>query len=151
MIKVGDKAPQFSAQDQNDNMVSLSDFLGRKVILYFYPRDNTPGCTAEACSLRDGYKELIDKGFVVIGVSADSAASHRRFIEKHTLPFTLLVDDHHAIAMSYCTWGEKKFMGRITIGMIRKTFVINEQGVVEKVFDKVDTKNHFQQIVDSYE
>lgn len=151
MIKIGDKAPQFSAQDQNDNMVSLSDFLGRKVILYFYPRDNTPGCTAEACSLRDGYKELIDKGFVVIGVSADSSASHRRFIEKHTLPFTLLVDTHHEIAMSYCTWGEKKFMGRITIGMIRKTFVINEQGVVEKVFDKVDTKNHFQQIVDSYE
>lgn len=150
MLKINDKAPQFSAPDQDEKIVSLADFASRKVILYFYPKDNTSGCTAEACSLRDGYKELIDKGFVVIGVSGDSAASHRKFIEKHSLPFPLLVDADHSIAMSYGTWGPKKFKGREYVGMIRKTFIISETGAIEKVFDKVDTKKHFQQIVDSY-
>lgn len=152
MLKAGDKAPDFTAQDQEGNTVSLSGILGaagvRRAILYFYPKDNTPGCTAEACSLRDGYAELLRRGFVVVGVSADSAGSHRRFIEKHTLPFMLLVDADHAIAEAYGTWGEKRFMGRTYMGMIRTTFVIGADGVIEQVFEKVETKRHFEQIVD---
>lgn len=151
MLNIGDPAPQFSAMNQNEQGVALSDFAGRKVILYFYPKDSTPGCTAEACSLRDGYTELMRQGFVVLGVSADSAISHRKFIEKYELPFPLLVDDDHAIAMAYGTWGEKKFMGRTYTGMIRKTFIIDGAGKIEKIFDKVTTKNHFEQIVQSYQ
>ena len=153
MLKAGDKAPEFKAEDQNGQTVSLSGILagGKKVILYFYPKDNTPGCTAEACSLRDGYSELLKRGFVVLGVSGDSEASHRKFIEKHELPFTLLVDADHKIAEAYGTWGEKKFMGRTYMGMIRTTFIIGTDGVIEKVFEKVDTKNHFEQILESYE
>lgn len=154
MLKAGDKAPDFGgAMDQAGNAVVLADILagGKKVILYFYPKDNTPGCTAEACSLRDGYSELLKRGFVVLGVSGDSAASHRKFIEKHELPFTLLVDADHKIAEAYGTWGEKKFMGRTYMGMIRTTFVIGTDGVIEKVFEKVDTKRHFEQILESYE
>lgn len=153
MLKAGDKAPEFTALDQNGNSVSLAAVLaeGKKVILYFYPKDNTPGCTAEACSLRDGYSELLKKGFVVLGVSGDSEASHRKFIEKHQLPFTLLVDADHKIAEAYGTWGEKKFMGRTYMGMIRTTFIIGTDGVIEKVFEKVDTKNHFEQILKAYE
>ncbi len=150
MLNIGDPAPVFTAHDQNENTVSLADFKGRKVILYFYPKDSTPGCTAEACSLRDGYSELLRQGFTVLGVSADSAASHRKFIEKQNLPFTLLADTDHKIAEAYGTWGLKKFMGREYMGMLRKTFVINGEGRIEKIFDKVDTKNHFEQIVDSY-
>lgn len=161
MLKIGDKAPDFQAQDQDGNLVSLSDVLAGLpaagagtnggVILYFYPKDNTPGCTAEACSLRDGSAQLLRRGFVVLGVSADSAASHRKFIGKHELPFTLLVDDEHKIAEAYGTWGEKKFMGRMFMGMIRTTFVIGKDGRIEKVFEKVDTKNHFDQILAAYE
>lgn len=153
MLKAGDKAPDFTATDQDGNTVSLSGILadGKRVILYFYPKDNTPGCTAEACSLRDGYTELVKMGFVVLGVSGDSAASHRKFIEKHQLPFTLLVDGDHKVAEAYGTWGEKKFMGRTYMGMIRTTFIIGEDGVIEKVFEKVNTKDHFGQILESYE
>lgn len=152
MLKTGDKVPDFKAEDQNGEVVSLSGILaqGKTVILYFYPKDSTPGCTAEACSLRDGYTELVKRGFVVLGVSADSAASHRKFIEKHELPFTLLVDADHAIAEAFGTWGEKKFMGRTYMGMIRTTFIIDKNGVIEKVFEKVDTKDHFGQILESY-
>lgn len=150
MLKAGDKAPDFTVPDQTGNAVSLSTVLGegKRVILYFYPKDNTTGCTAEACSLRDGYSELLRKGFVVLGVSADSAASHRRFIEKHQLPFTLLVDADHAIAEAYGTWGEKRFMGRTYMGMIRTTFVIGVDGSIEQVFEQVDTKRHFEQIAE---
>lgn len=158
MLKVGDKAPLFHGmEDQNGGKVSLSDFLApksteKKIILYFYPKDNTPGCTAEACSLRDGYTELVKKGFVVIGVSADSVASHQKFIEKHQLPFALLSDPEHTIAEAYGTWGEKKFMGKTYMGMIRKTFIINAaDGKIERIFDKVNTKAHFEQILDTYE
>lgn len=153
MLKAGDKAPEFTAENQAGNSVSLARVLaeGKKVILYFYPKDNTPGCTAEACSLRDGYSELLRRGFTVLGVSGDSAASHRKFIEKHQLPFTLLVDTDHKIAEAYGTWGEKKFMGRTYMGMIRTTFIIGTDGVIEKVFEKVDTKDHFGQILKSYE
>ncbi|WP_417153222.1 thioredoxin-dependent thiol peroxidase [Rikenella microfusus] len=153
MLKTGDKAPDFAAQDQDGKVVSLADVLagGKSVILYFYPKDNTPGCTAEACSLRDGYSELSKKGFVVLGVSADSAASHAKFIEKYGLPFTLLVDADHRIAEAYGTWGEKKFMGRTYMGMIRTTFIIGTDGVIAQVFDKVKTKDHFGQILEWYE
>lgn len=150
MLKAGDKAPDFTVQDQDGKTVSLAAVLGggRRVILYFYPKDNTTGCTAEACSLRDGYAELLKMGFTVLGVSADSAASHKRFIEKHRLPFTLLVDADHAIAEAYGTWGEKRFMGRTYMGMIRTTFVIGTDGIIEQVFEKVETKRHFEQIAD---
>lgn len=153
MLKAGDKAPDFVATDQEGKAVSLSGILadGKKAILYFYPKDNTPGCTAEACSLRDGYSELLERGFAVLGVSGDSAASHRKFIEKHQLPFTLLADVDHKIAEAYGTWGEKKFMGRTYMGMIRTTFIIGTDGVIEKVFEKVKTKDHFGQILESYE
>lgn len=153
MLKAGDKAPDFTASDQNGDTVTLHGVLGcgKKVILYFYPKDNTPGCTAEACSLRDGYHELLERGFVVLGVSGDSAASHRRFIEKQKLPFTLLVDADHAIAEAYGTWGEKRFMGRTYMGMLRTTFIIGTDGVIEKVFEKVNTKDHFGQILEAYE
>lgn len=153
MLKAGDKAPDFTAADQDGNPLALSAVLadGKKVILYFYPKDNTPGCTAEACSLRDGYSELLKRGFVVLGVSGDSAASHRKFIEKHELPFTLLVDADHTIAEAYGTWGEKKFMGRTYLGMLRTTFIIGTDGVIEKVFEKVNTKDHFGQLLDWYE
>ena len=149
-LSVGDKAPGFRAENQSGEMVALEDFAGKKVILYFYPKDNTSGCTAEACSLRDGYKELTDMGFVVVGVSPDSVKSHVGFINKHSLPFTLLSDADHAIAESYGTWGRKKFMGREYYGIIRKTFIIDQNGLIEKIFDKVDTKRHFEQISDSY-
>jgi peroxiredoxin Q/BCP len=130
--------------------VSLDDFAGKKLILYFYPKDNTSGCTAEACSLRNGYSELINMGFVVVGVSPDSVKSHVGFINKHELPFMLISDADHSIADSYGAWGLKKFMGREYYGILRKTFIINAEGIIEKVFDKVDTKRHFEQISDSY-
>lgn len=149
-IKVGDIAPAFKGVDQDDKEISLSDYKGKKVVLYFYPKDNTPGCTAEACSLRDGYAELKKMGFEVIGVSGDSTASHRKFIAKHTLPFTLLADTDRAIALAYGVYSEKVFCGRKCMGIVRTTFIIDENGKIEKIFDKVKTKEHFIQIVDSY-
>ena len=149
-LKVGDQAPAFSGQDQDGNTITSTSFPGKKIILYFYPKDNTSGCTAEACSLRDGYPQLVRQGFVVLGVSPDSSASHRKFIDKHSLPFTLLVDSDHGIAEAYGTWGEKKMYGRSYMGMLRTTFVIDQQGRVEKIFTKVDTKDHFNQILESY-
>lgn len=151
-MQINDTAPNFTAKDQHDNTVSLADELakGKKIILYFYPKDSTPGCTAEACSLRDGYSELIAKGFQVIGVSPDSTASHRKFIEKQSLPFTLISDADHSIAEAYGVWGMKKFMGREYMGMIRTTFVINTDGKIEKIFEKVNTKDHYNQILKEY-
>ncbi len=149
-LKTGDKAPDFSANDQNGNSVSLSDFAGRKLILYFYPKDNTPGCTAEACSLRDGKGELERMGFAIVGVSPDSVKSHAGFAAKQNLNFPILSDSDKAIAKAYGAWGPKKFMGREYEGILRTTFVIDGGGRIEKVFDKVDTKRHFEQIADSY-
>ncbi len=149
-MQVNDTAPLFEGIDQNEQPIRLADFRGKKVILYFYPKDSTPGCTAEACSLRDGYSELLRLGFVVIGVSGDSPKSHQKFIANHKLPFSLVADTDHAIALAYGTWGEKKFMGRTYTGMIRKTFVINEEGRIERIFEKVNTLRHFDQIVESY-
>lgn len=149
-LKIGDSAPLFTATDQTGQEINLSQYKGRKVVLYFYPKDNTPGCTAEACSLRDGKKELEGMGFEIIGVSPDSKKSHQNFAQKHQLNFTLISDPDKTIAQTYGAWGLKKFMGREYMGIIRKTFIIDESGVVEKIFTKVDTKRHFEQIVDSY-
>lgn len=149
-LKAGDPAPAFEGKDQDGNMRRLADYSGKKLILYFYPKDNTPGCTAEACSLRDGRDELRRLGFEVVGVSPDSEKSHRGFIEKQGLNFTLLSDPDKKIANAYGVWGEKKFMGRTGMGILRTTFVIDGQGVIEKVFDKVRTKDHFEQIAEAY-
>ncbi len=150
MLKINDTAPGFTSTDQDGNPLSLIDFRGQKLILYFYPKDNTPGCTAEACSLRDGYSELRRMGFSVVGVSPDSEKSHTGFREKHHLPYPLIADTDRSIATAYGVWGEKRFMGRTYMGILRTTFVIDENGKIEKIFDKVRTKDHFQQIADSY-
>lgn len=147
ILQKGSPAPVFKGLAQNGNIISLTDFVGKKVILYFYPKDSTPGCTAEACNLKDNYQTLIEKGFVVIGVSADSDKSHDKFIEKYGLPFPLISDKDKVICQQYGVWGNKKFMGRSFLGINRKTFVIDEKGIIEAVFEKVDTKNHTQQIL----
>ena len=147
----GMPAPQFSGSDQNGNIVSLSSFTGKKIVLYFYPKDNTPGCTAEACSLRDNYEELIKKGFVVLGVSPDSEKSHKGFAEKHNLPFPLIADPDRKIMTAYGAYGEKVLYGKKVTGVIRTTFIINEKGIIEKVIKKVDTKEHAGQIFKLYE
>jgi peroxiredoxin Q/BCP len=144
-------APQFSGSDQNGNSVSLSSFTGKKIVLYFYPKDNTPGCTAEACSLRDNYEELLKKGFVVLGVSPDSDKSHKGFAEKHNLPFPLVADPDKKIMTAYGAYGEKVMYGKKVTGVIRTTFIIDEKGIIEKVIKKVDTKEHAGQIFKLYE
>jgi thioredoxin-dependent peroxiredoxin len=147
-LKPGDLAPEFSATDQHGKEVSLTAFKGRKVILYFYPKDNTPGCTAEACDLRDNHSELLNKGYVVIGVSPDPLKSHTKFTEKYELPFSLLPDTEKTIIQAYGVWGPKKFMGKSYEGVLRTTFVIDEQGIIEKVFTQVFTQNHTAQILE---
>lgn len=146
-LKEGDKAPAFEGKDQNGNLVRLSDFAGKKLIVYFYPKDDTPGCTAEACSLRDSYAELTAKGFAVVGVSTDSEKSHQKFIEKYNLPFTLISDPDRKVIEAFGVWGKKKFMGKEYDGIHRETFVIDENGIILKVITKVDTKNHATQIL----
>ena len=146
-LKPGDYAPDFNATDQNGNPLSLSGFKGSKVILYFYPKDDTPGCTAEACSLRDGYAELLGKGFKIIGVSADDPKSHKKFTEKYQLPFPLVPDTSKEVITAYGVWGRKKFMGREYDGILRTTFIIGEDGKILKVIDDVKTKNHTGQIL----
>lgn len=147
MLKIGDKMPQFEVMDQNGNMVSSKDFIGKKTIIYFYPKDNTSGCTAEACNLRDNYEALVAAGYNVVGVSKDSAASHTKFIEKHSLPFTLLADTTTQMQQDFGVWGEKKLYGRTYMGTMRRTFIFNEEGILEKIIEKVDTKNHAAQIL----
>ncbi|NVN94185.1 MAG: thioredoxin-dependent thiol peroxidase [Bacteroidetes bacterium] len=146
-LKEGDKAPDIKAKDQFGNTIDLTDFNGSKVILYFYPKDNTPGCSAEACNLRDNYQDLINKGFKIIGVSADDEILHQSFTEKFSLPFPLIPDTEKKIILDYDVWGEKKFMGKTYFGIHRITFVIDENGVILKIFTKVDTKNHTTQIL----
>ena len=145
-LKEGQKAPDFEGADQNNIKIKLSNFSGKKVILYFYPKDNTPGCTAEACNLRDNYKELLGKGFVVIGVSPDNEKSHKGFSAKYSLPFPLLADPEKKILNLYRVWGEKKMYGRSFDGVLRTTFIIDEKGIIEKIINKVDTKEHTDQI-----
>lgn len=146
-LSVGEKAPDFTAKDQDGNDVSLSDFKGKKLILYFYPKDNTPGCTAQACNLRDNHSDLSQKGYVVLGVSPDSESSHQKFITKQSLPFTLLADSDKSLHEKYGTWGEKKMYGKTYMGTLRTTFVIDENGIIEKIIEKVKTKDHTAQIV----
>ncbi|HSV76157.1 MAG TPA: thioredoxin-dependent thiol peroxidase [Bacteroidales bacterium] len=146
-LKPGDKAPNFTGNDQDGNTISLSDFAGHKLVLYFYPKDSTPGCTAQACNLRDNYQALLTKGYKVVGVSVDSEKSHRKFIEKYQLPFPLLADTAKEVVKAYGVWGEKKFMGRIFDGINRTTFVIDEAGVIREVIEKVDTSNHTAQVL----
>jgi len=145
-LKVGDPAPAFSGKDQNGNEVNLDQFKGSKLLLYFYPKDNTPGCTAEACNIRDNYREYIGKGYKVLGVSADSETSHQKFIEKYSLPFPLLSDPDKVVLKAYGAWGEKKLYGRSYEGVLRKSFVISETGIIEKIIDKVKTNDHTRQI-----
>lgn len=148
-MNVGEKVPEILGVNENGKQISLSDFKGKKVILYFYPKDNTPGCTAEACSLRDHYAELQAKGYEVVGVSTDSMASHQKFIAKHELPFTLISDSEKTLAETMGVWGEKTMCGRKYMGMLRTTFILNEDGVIEKVFSpkEIKTKIHGEQIL----
>lgn len=149
MLKVGDKAPLVLGVDEAGNEITLAAFKGRKLVLYFYPKDSTPGCTAEACSLRDGMEELSAAGYAVVGVSADSAASHVRFKEKQQLNFPLVADTGRALIEAFGVWGEKKMAGRVYMGIKRTTFVIDEEGVIERVITKVDTKNSAKQILET--
>lgn len=147
-LKEGDKAPAFKGTDQNGNIVSLAALKGKKVILYFYPHDNTPTCTDQACNLRDNYQVLLNKGFTVIGVSTDSEKSHQKFAKKYDLPFPLLPDEDQKIVNAYGVWGEKKFMGRIFDGIHRTTFLINEKGKIDKIIDKPHSKTHAEEILE---
>ena len=149
-LKEGDKAPFFKGLNQNGQEISLDDFKGKKVILYFYPKDNTSGCTAEACSLNENYDTLTAKGYEVIGVSPDSVASHQKFIAKYNLAFNLITDTEKTTLEAYGVWAEKSMYGRKYMGVLRTTFVIDAEGRIEQVFTKVDTKNHYQQILDAY-
>ena len=143
----GDKAPDFSGVDQNGKTISLKDYKGKKLVLYFYPKDDTPGCTAQACSLRDEYAALKNKGIDILGVSADNEAKHQKFVDKYQLPFRLLADINHEVIKQYDVWGKKQFMGRIFDGLNRTTFLINEKGLIDHIIHQPDTKNHAEEIL----
>ena len=147
-LKVGDEAPEIRALDENGNEITLEKFRGKKVILFFYPRDNTPTCTVEACNLRDNYSDLLDRGIEVIGISADSGKKHLGFISKFNLPFPLIADVYKKVIKDYGVWGPKKFMGREFEGIHRTTFVINENGLVQAILEKVKAKDHASQILE---
>ena len=150
MVKEGTTAPAFKTKDDNGEDISLKDFKGQKVVLYFYPKDDTPGCTKEACSFRDAYSKFKKQGIKLLGVSPDSEASHQKFITKYKLPFTLLADRDHAIADAYGVWGEKKFMGRTYMGVLRTTFLIDEKGKIKKVFEKVKPEDHATEVLEAF-
>jgi len=147
VLNVGDKAPDFTVNDQDGNPVKLSDLRGKKVVLYFYPKDMTPGCTAESCNLRDNYKLMQKQGYEVLGVSTDTEKSHQKFIAKENLPFRLLADTQKVIHDAYGTWVQKSMYGRTYMGTARKTFVIDEKGIIQEIIEKVDTQNHAAQIL----
>jgi peroxiredoxin Q/BCP len=147
MIEAGQKAPELNIKDQNGNTRTLAEFKGKKLVLYFYPKDDTPGCTAEACDLRDNYNRFISQGYAILGVSPDTEAKHQKFIAKYELPFDLLADTEHTVAMAYGVWVEKSMYGKQYMGIARKTFVINENGLIETVIEKVNTKAHTAQIL----
>ena len=147
-LKEGDIAPDFTAKDQNGNDVTLSSFKGKNVILYFYPKDDTPGCTLEACSFRDNYQSLVGQGFEVIGVSTDDEKSHKKFEKKFNLPFTLIADNDKKIVEEYGVWVEKSMYGKTYMGTARTTFIINGQGVIQNIITKVDNQNATQQVLD---
>ncbi|GAB2629971.1 thioredoxin-dependent thiol peroxidase [Belliella aquatica] len=146
-LEVGNLAPQFESKDQNGNVIMLSDFKGKKVVLYFYPKDNTPGCTAQACNLRDNYEALQKAGYVVLGISSDSQKSHQKFIEKQELPFSLIADEDKTVHEAFGTWVEKSMYGRKYMGTARTTFIIDEEGKIEEIIEKVKTKEHTNQIL----
>jgi len=148
-LAIGDKAPAFEGVNQHGKKITLNDFKGKKLILYFYPKDNTPGCTAEACDLNDNYEMWISKGYQVVGVSPDNEKSHLKFFEKFNLKFDLIADTDTKILEAYGVWGEKSMYGKKYMGVLRTTFVISENGIIEAVFEKVDTKNHSTQITSS--
>ena len=150
-LKEGDKAPEFNVTNELGEQMTLADFSGKKLVLYFYPKESTPVCTAESCNLRDHYTDLKTKGFEVLGVSADNEASHQKFIKKHELPFHLLADTEKQVLNAYGVWGPKNFMGRTFDGIHRTTFVIDENGIIERIFTKVKTKEHTEQILESYQ
>ena len=145
-LKEGDLAPAISARDQDGEAITLEEYRGKKVVLFIYPKDNTPGCTAEACDLRDNYSRFQEQGFEIVGVSADSEKSHLNFIAKHELPFRLISDPDHKVLKDYGAWGEKKLYGKTYMGILRKTYVIDKDGYVEKIIEKVLTKEHSKQI-----
>jgi peroxiredoxin Q/BCP len=150
-LKEGMKAPSFEGVDQDGKVVRLSDFNGRKVVLYFYPKDNTPGCTAEACNLRDNYSALLKTGFAVVGVSMDNEKSHKSFAGKYSLPFPLIADTSKKILNDYGVWKEKSLYGKTFLGIVRTTFIIDEKGIIEKIISKVETKTHSEQIFKLYQ
>ena len=147
-LKIGEKAPDFEALDNKGNRVKLSDYIGKKLVLFFYPKASTPGCTAEACDLRDNYNSFLAKGYSILGVSADSAKRQQNWIDKHQLPFPLLADEDKAVIQAYGVWGPKKFMGREYDGIHRTTFIIDEAGMIEDIILKVKTKAHSAQIIE---
>jgi peroxiredoxin Q/BCP len=149
-LKEGDKAPVFNGVIENGREVSLNNYLGKKLVLYFYPKDNTPGCTAQACNLAENQKVLKDAGFEILGVSPDSIKKHKSFISKYDLGFSLIADEEKEVINAYQVWGPKKFMGKEYDGIHRTTFVINEKGSIERIFTKVKTKDHANQILESY-
>jgi len=149
-LKPGSKAPSFSGHDQNGKIISLKDFSGKKLIIYFYPKDDTPTCTVQACNLRDNYGTLQQQGFTVIGISPDAVKKHKKFEAKFDLPFTLIADEVHTIAEAYGVWGEKKFMGRTYDGIHRTTFLIDEKGKIKKIITKPISKNHTAEILTAW-
>ena len=146
-LTIGDKAPDFKSKDNKGNTISLSQFLGKKIVLYFYPKDNTPGCTEQACNLRDNYESLLANGYVVLGVSIDDEKSHTKFINKFNLPFPLIADTEKEIVNLYGVWAEKSMYGKTYMGIVRTTFIIDENGVIIDVIAKVKTKEHYNQII----
>ena len=148
VLKVGDKAPNFSCLDQNGNLINLSDLIGKKVVIFFYPKANTPGCTAEACNLNDNYNRFISLGYEIIGISADNEKSQKKFSDKFGFNYSLLCDENKDLINAYGVWGLKKFMGKEYMGIIRKTFTIDEEGKISQIIDKVKTKEHTSQILD---
>lgn len=148
-LKIGDRAPEIRAKNQHGVPFSLQNFIGKKVVIYFYPKDNTPGCTAQSCNLRDNYTALQKQGFEVIGISADNERSHLKFIKKYNLPFTLIADSDKLVINDYGIYGQKKFWGKTYMGIIRTTFIIDEMGIIEEIITDVDTKNHTNQITET--
>lgn len=146
MLHIGDPMPAFSVIDDSGRTITEQDLLGKKTVLYFYPKDSTPGCTAEACNIRDNYASFMARGYQVFGISKDSQASHQRFKEKNNLPFPLLSDTSTQMLQAFGAWGEKKMCGKTCVGTLRKTFIFDEKGILERIIDKVDTKNHAAQV-----
>lgn len=147
MLHIGDPMPAFSVIDDSGRAITEQDLIGKKTVLYFYPKDSTPGCTAEACNIRDNYQSFMARGYQVFGISKDSQVSHQRFKEKNNLPFPLLSDPSTQMLQAFGAWGEKKMCGKTCVGTLRKTFIFDEKGILERVIDKVDTKNHTAQLL----